>query len=460
MSGFWYTAAIATTFSALLSTVIGLNQVSFRPQDAASSPKKAAADARLANFFSARSKGSGSLQGSDEIALENALEIYDQALELANQAVKAHQAAVTASEAGETARSLSFARREYSLWQHSLKLLGNIPAQSDRHQQATEKKILYRKLLANAEAEVADGDSDVLAEIVRTAGIDPSLVHITLCQIEPPQIEASRRAAKQGKTVKNNPAFSNLLSAQGDVARDHCREHQGNQRMASPASLIKLPVAVVLMHKVITEEIDLNQKIFIDPGNFTENAAGAQIEVGQSYPLREVMARMINESNNIATNQLIDYLGRDYLAKTLNQLGYRQTLVDHKLVGDRAMPENAGTLANEITSNEVTTMMAKIYSLTAPGDKELLHALLNQRDLELGYTGLKDLGPNVTWIGEKTGQNNQLIGSTLAVKIGLNRYALTVAIDGGGDPYAIQQIVRGVATYILETGPLVSNLTI
>ncbi len=435
MSGFWYTAAIATTFSALFSLIIGFNQASFAPQAAVGNLKKTAATTTPDNK-------------SDPSA-----QTYNQALELANQAVKAHQAAIAASKAGEAARSLSFARRERSLWQHTLSMLGKIPAESEWHQQSSEKKTLYLRLSANAEGKIIDGDSDFLAEIVRTAGIDPSLVHITLCQIEPPQIEASRRAVKEGQQ-------SNPTAYADQVVSDRCREHQGNQLMASPASLIKLPIAVVLMHKVTTENIDLNQKIFIDPGNFTENAEEAHIDIGQSYPLREVMARMITESNNIATNQLIDYLGRDYLAKTLSQLGYSQTLVDHKLVGDQAMPANAGTLANELTSNEVTTMMANIYSLAAPGDEELLHALLNQRDLELGHAGLKDLGPKVTWLGEKTGQNNQMIGSTLAVKIGLNRYALTVAIDGGGDAYAIQQIVHGVAVYILETGPLVSNLAI
>lgn len=441
MSGFWYTAAIATTFSALFSLVVGFNQASFAPQVAVGNLKKTAAAVTLAN--------------PSDLSAQN----YDQALEMANQAVKAHQAAIAASKAGEAARSLSFARREHSLWQHTLSILNKIPAESEWHQQASEKKNLYLRLSENAETKIIDGDSDFLAEIVRTAGIDSSRVHITLCQIEPPQIEASRQAAQQD-TPKDSRLSPDSPAYADQKVSDRCREHQGNQLMASPASLIKLPVAVVLMHKVTTENIDLNQKIFIDSGNFTENAEGAHIEVGKSYALREVMARMINESNNIATNQLIDYLGREYLAKTLSQLGYSQTLVDHKLVGDRAMPANAGTLANELTSNEATTMMAKIYSLTAPGDEELLYALLNQRDLELGYAGLKDRGPNVTWLGEKTGQNNQLIGSTLAVKIGLNRYALTVAIDGGGDPYAIQQIVRGVATYILETGPLVSSLAI
>jgi beta-lactamase class A len=61
------------------------------------------------------------------------------------------------------------------------------------------------------------------------------------------------------------------------------------------------------------------------------------------------------------------------------------------------------------------------------------------------------MGPDIEWLGEKTGQNNRLIGSTLAMRIGSQRYALTVAIDHSGDPQAVRDIIQAVARHLLNT---------
>ncbi|MGI8935942.1 MAG: serine hydrolase, partial [Phormidesmis sp.] len=281
-------------------------------------------------------------------------------------------------------------------------------------------------------------------DILSGIRVNPDLVHVTLCQIDPVETRLSAHTVSQ----QDSQAQS------GQIDGDLCRHHRGDQPMASPASLIKVPVAVALMHKVTAEEIDLDSEIYIDPGNFTEDAQGAVIEVGNEYPLRKVMSSMINQSNNTATNQLIDYVGRDYIAKALNDLGYTDTYAGHKLVGDRVMPQNSGSRGNRLTTNTMTAMMVQIYQLETPGDEELVSALVSQHDQELGYEALKDLGPAVHWIGEKTGQNNRVLGSTLAVKIGEERYALTVALDHSGDVVAMQQIIRAIAAHLLETGPL------
>lgn len=340
--------------------------------------------------------------------------IYQRAMELANQAVVAEQSADV---------SLASLQKQEFLWRGAIGKLGEIPEDSVFYEEATAKIQQYQGIVGPIAAAADRADAAFLQAIAAATGLGER-VHITLCQLE----------------------------------SDECRSYQGDIPLASPASLIKLPMAVVLMHKVTTENIDLATEIYIDPDNFTENAQGAKIFVDQTYPLREVMVRMIKESNNIATNQLIDYLDRDYIKQTLNQLGYTQTLINTKLVGDSTYPKNAGSAPNSSTTNELTEMMRQVYSFENPGDDEILDALVGQYDWDFGYKALQDMGPAVHWIGEKTGQNSKVIGSSLAVKVGDQRYVMTVAIDNSASQDYLRQVIRGVVAHLLETGPLDPDL--
>ena len=61
---------------------------------------------------------------------------------------------------------------------------------------------------------------------------------------------------------------------------------------------------------------------------------------------------------------------------------------------------------------------------TKASDEEILNALVGQYDLDFGYRALVKEKPEIFWIGEKTGQNSLVIGSTVAFKIGEERYVM------------------------------------
>ncbi len=451
MNGFWYTAAIALTFSAVLTLQGGLKLSSFTlpnrqtqssqvqiaelPTDTRPDSQRLSSDQGDEEPSSVSEPTVPAAETVDKTVDKNAAaQAYQRAVELANQAVKAYE---EARDVDSDEQKLAFIRRERFLWRASLQKLATIPEGSALYERGVNKQTQYQQLLATAESKLAEADSAFLADIIDNSNSDPQSVHITLCQID--------------DSAPQRPLIN------GQISTQQCRHHQGDQKMASAASMIKVPIAMVLMHKVFTEDIDLSQKIYIDPGNFTEDADGAKIEVGREYPLREVMGRMIDQSNNVATNQLIDYLGRDYIQQTLKQMGYIDTYAGHKLAGDQITPVDAGTLGNYSTSHDITAMMVQIYQQETPADEQLLKALVGQTDRELGYEALKDMGPAVVWLGEKTGQNNRVLATTLAMKIGEERYVLTVALNYSSDVYALQQIVHGVATHILETGPVVAR---
>jgi len=448
MPGFWYPTAIAAVTSAFLGLAGSLSIKSAPQLDHAGESEY---DAVLV----AASGGTGNSHGqittqSAALALENQLEDrasqqLEQAQKLANQAVKAFQSARL-----EPKSSLAYTRRERDLWQAALQSLASIPQKSELHNQATSKQKQYQQLLATADRKVAKADSAFLAQIIEDTGVWPEQVHVTLCQIDNPSANIHSGPAKL-----LSPAHSSITDktqVKSQINSQQCRHHQGDQLLASPASLIKLAIAIALLQEADAGSVDLNQKIEIDPGNFTENAEGAILEVGKAYSLRQIMTQMIDHSDNIATNQLIDYMGRDRLAAKLEEMGYVDTYAGHKLVGDLVMPEDAGDRGNQATTNDLAAMLVQTYSLQGPGEQALLQALHAQTDRELGYQALQDL--DAQWLGEKTGQNGYVIGSALAMQVGQERYALAVAIDDSGDIQAVQKIVSGIASYLEDTAGL------
>ncbi|MEM6715199.1 MAG: serine hydrolase [Cyanobacteria bacterium P01_F01_bin.56] len=341
---------------------------------------------------------------------------FARAKELAVQGIATRDAGRADEE-----ETLAELQQQAYLWQAALRQLEQIPESSSLAEVAAAKREDYRAILGPVQTDINELKSAFLAEIADETG-RPHAIRITICHIT-----------------------------------GACFDYKGDQPPASPASLIKLPVAVVLMKKVVEEGIDIGDPMYIDSHNWTENANGAKIYIKHTYPIREVMVRMIKESNNIATNQLLDYLGWQYMDQALQEMGYEQTKIRTKLIGDRTAPtRNRAVGRNVMTSNEVTEMMRQIYTFDGPGSDEILDALVGQYDWEFGYTAVSKLrNKRVAWIGEKTGQNSKVIGSSTAVKIDDERYVMTVTIDNSGNQKMLRQVIGDVIQHVLDEGHLV-----
>ncbi|MEM7063192.1 MAG: serine hydrolase [Cyanobacteria bacterium P01_B01_bin.77] len=332
------------------------------------------------------------------------------------QAINLAQQALTLRQQGST---LELSQQEKAIWQDAVHLLASIDSDSIQYSQAQTKLKEYDTIATVVSHRINQQQSEFLAPIAKASG-NPNAVRISLCQI----------------------------------GTDACRSFRGNVPPVSLASLVKLPIAIALMHQVATGKANLDEQIYIDPSNFTENAQGSKIFVDKTYTLREVMVRMITESNNIATNQLIDYMGHNAINAALQAEGFSGTTVGHKLVGDSTYPKSMGAGKNKSTADELTQMMMRIYSFTKTSDEEILNALVGQYDLDFGYRALVKEKPDIFWIGEKTGQNSSVIGSTVAFKVGEERYVMTVTIDKSANQGRLRQIIRDVARHVLEHGPL------
>ncbi|MFQ3637851.1 MAG: serine hydrolase [Cyanobacteriota bacterium] len=326
---------------------------------------------------------------------------WEQAIRTANQAVALKQ------QPDQTEATIA---KRYELWKSATDSLREVSADSFVGEQAAKKLKEYEGILSVVAYEYDTARSGFLKAIADSTGMG-SQVHVTVCTLE-----------------------------------RECRRYQGKEPPASPASLIKVPLAIATMEKLTREKIDPNTPIFIDRSNYTEDAA--KIWVGTEYPIRQVLLQMITHSSNIATNQLIDYVGWQSIEKTLRDRGYEYTRISSKLTGNSISPTaNVGGVPNEINMDELTDMMVSIYNNEVPGSELILEGLVNQYDWELGYEAIRR--PAV-WIGEKTGQNSSVLGTTVGVNIKGKRYVISVAINYTASEPAVKQVISGIVKHLID----------
>jgi len=323
-----------------------------------------------------------------------------QAVRLANQAVESGR---------EQNQSIESSQKVQFLWQQALNNLSEVPQNSFLASLTASKTEEYRKNLTAASFQVKQAKSDFLGTIARESGLSDQ-ASIGICHL----------------------------------SRD-CIHLRGNSPPVSPASLIKLPIAVALMQKVEYEKISLNKPVFVTSGNFTEDSS-TQIVSDQNYPLQTLLEEMIDRSSNIATNQLIDYLSADYINQFLENRGYQVTRVHFKLMGEKIMPTNPGDGANRVTVNELTEMMVQIYNGETPGAKLLVETLNRQYDRNLGFAALQ--GGKAQWLGEKTGENSLVLGTTLAMSIDGEAYMMTIIDKSSGSDTEMRKSIAKIADYI------------
>jgi beta-lactamase class A len=324
--------------------------------------------------------------------------------------LKAEQAAISAQNLGlSPTSSPEEIEQVYTLWTAAMNFLASVPDNSFLKVQATTQQETYTPHLLKATYYYETARSNFLWQIAINAGI-ADRVFVTVCNL---QLE--------------------------------CRRMRGNQRPASPASLIKVPIAVALMEKLHRENIDPNTPILVSRGNWTESLG--DVRVGGQASLKGIMQDMLGYSSNIATNQLIDYIGWADLNTTLRDRGYSSTRVTSKLVGVSTYPANSGNTPNTITSDELTAMMVSIYNRQYPGDDLIIEGLTKQYDLALGHAAIRPPG---IWLGEKTGRNSKVIGSTTALELSGQRYVITVIVNGGGQESAIRAMVAEIVEHLLK----------
>lgn len=151
-------------------------------------------------------------------------------------------------------------------------------------------------------------------------------------------------------------------------------------RLLYPASMIKTPLAAATYVLADRGEIDLGAPVVVDERNMTVNDLASPLVPGFEARIDELIDLMITQSDNVATNVLIDVVGRARASALLHERGLIETTIHRKLSGsDPLIEDPEATGRNAHPAGDAARLFAELASDQWPQAGLLRGALARQR---------------------------------------------------------------------------------
>lgn len=134
-----------------------------------------------------------------------------------------------------------------------------------------------------------------------------------------------------------------------------------------PASMIKVPLAVAAAVAMTEGRLRWDTRVTVDARNATVNDAPSPMVPGYETTVEELITLMLQRSDNVATNQLYDVLGRERATADVHALGFTGTVFRRKLSGSLPLiddPEASGR--NTFPAREAAELFGAIADDRVP----------------------------------------------------------------------------------------------
>jgi hypothetical protein len=185
------------------------------------------------------------------------------------------------------------------------------------------------------------------------------------------------------------------------------------------SSTIKSAILYTLLRRIDATNANLNTQL--DVGAPYGNNQGSTLIANQSYTLEALATTMIRDSNNWATNRLIDWLGRDEINDEIANLGLNRIRLERYMTGDGAPSAHGnsgpgGDYAegwdNTATPREYATFLRRVHENTGRLTPASFTFFWNTMALNAnGHDAVLDIGVGTNWqsvatLAEKAGSNS------------------------------------------------------
>lgn len=122
------------------------------------------------------------------------------------------------------------------------------------------------------------------------------------------------------------------------------------------ASIIKLAILGTLLDQAQSGVLSLDGTVTVSPSDIVGGTGVIQASgAGESYTYRQLAAYMIQDSDNIATNLIIDAVGMPAVNEYASEIGLTQTVLNRRMMDFAAGDENY------TSANDVARMLQLIY---------------------------------------------------------------------------------------------------
>lgn len=205
------------------------------------------------------------------------------------------------------------------------------------------------------------------------------------------------------------------------------------------ASTIKLPILLAFFEEIDKGNIDPNQTIAILPEQIAEGSGDMQISPpGTQFTAIEVATQMIVNSDNTATNMMIDLLGG---AEVLNERFVSYGLEETRL--NNPLPDIEG--ANTTSARDLVHSMLLVQSdrLKMRSRDRVLNILERTENKRLLPAGLEEQGA-LTY--NKTGFIDKMLGDVALVDLSNGkRYVISVLVESPDNDGRALDLIHGIS---------------
>ncbi len=220
--------------------------------------------------------------------------------------------------------------------------------------------------------------------------------------------------------------------------------HRADVRTPS-ASIIKLPILVEAMERVKAGQLDLDEiHILVD----SEKTGGAGVLATYSnrsrISYRDLLTLMITQSDNTATNILIDEFGMANINARMDSIGLKTTRLNRVMMDTLAVRQGR---ENYITAREMNGLLTKIYrhEVATPALCEQMITILKQN---ADTATIPSLLPTGMMVAHKTGTLSYVRGDA-GIVYGRQPFVLTIVVQGTTTPEA-ERIIGELAKLCVD----------
>lgn len=276
--------------------------------------------------------------------------------------------------------------------------------------------------------------------------------------VEPIEQEREKQLDKQTKNEKNTLLTKRIKSLTDNETGIYAvyafyptelnREPviYNSQSMRS-ASMIKVFIMAAVYEKMLQGKISDSQTVILRQ-DMKVGGAGSLIgwKNGSEITVQKLLHMMITESDNTATNILIDLVGMDTVNQYMQQNGYRDSILGRKMM-DMAAVRNGKD--NYTSVNDLGRFFTKLYYhsvINEKYDKFMVDLLLQQTDDECFPAVLHGQK-----IAHKTGELDRLYDDG-GIIYGEKDAILVVMSDKYGYRSQCIKTLQRIAVAVLENG--------
>lgn len=313
----------------------------------------------------------------------------------------------------------------------------------------TPVPILYLARLAIIGLGVAAiGGTLLMAAIPNSSSSSVDLAEVTPAESTPAKVApfpiplnqevASLKAKLQG--LPNTYPGLTATVFYADVDTGDYVDLSGGTAIAA-ASTIKLPILLAFFEEVDAGRLDLNQAVAMLPEQIAEGSGDMQIATpGTQYTALEVATQMIINSDNTATNMMIDLLGG---VETLNARFLTYGL--EKTTLNLPLPDLAGS--NTTSAKDLARTLLLISqgnTLTMRSRDRVLNILNRTYSKDLLAAGMAEQGA-LTY--NKTGDIESVLGDAALVDLSNGkRYVIVALIQRPSNDGRASELIRRIST--------------